>query len=72
MARGRKPSLRIGDSVTKVNDKTSQGVIVHISKHPDNIGVILEKPYDVHWYPNGRGSYAKDELLKIKPTSSKE
>jgi len=72
MARGRKPQLRVGDTITKVSDKTAQGVIVHISKHPDCLGVILDRPYDVHWYPSGRGKYAKEKLLKVKPQASKE
>jgi len=71
MARGRKPQLKIGDPVTKVEDGLS-GVIAHISTHPESWGVILDRPYDVHWYPNGRGSYSKSEIQKKKPSAPKE
>lgn len=72
MARGRKPQLRVGDPVSNANDKNKTGVIVHISTEPTSLGVILERPYEVHWYPHGRGAYAKDELLKIKPSVKEE
>ena len=71
MARGRKAKLRVGDKVTLINSK-KQGIIVHIATNPDSVNVINGSIYNVHWYPNGKGIYAKDQLKKVKATMSVE
>jgi hypothetical protein len=57
MSRPRSTVLKIGD---KVSHKKKEGVVVFVE--PNSI-----KPYNVHFYPSGRGLFGFSDLEKVKP-----
>jgi hypothetical protein len=57
MSRPRSRELKIGD---KVKHGKKEGVVVFVQQN-------FVKPYNVHFYPNGRGLFSFDELEKVKP-----
>lgn len=57
MSRPRSNILKIGD---KISHNKKDGVVVFVEPNSD-------KPYSVHFFPDGRGVFKYNELKKVRP-----